>query len=87
MKELYEQIDRFQKLKELTSTSKSSSYCVQFHFDPWDDMINIEWGCYDVGSYPRHYYTKCKRDELVEHMSAEINKMELVVKQELNKES
>lgn len=81
MKELFELVDRFQKLKEVTGTNKSSSYTVSIHFDLWEDKVTLEWGCYDVGSYPRHYQTECTREDLLTHMVQEIEQMEQVVKE------
>lgn len=79
--ELLEQIARFQKLKEITGCSKMSSYRIGFTFGPWDDQrVDIEWGCYDVGGYNRHYRTSCLKENLIEHMKQEIRKMEEVVK-------
>lgn len=81
MHQLLEQITRFQNLKEITGCSKTSSYQIGFTFDPWDDQrVDIEWGCYDVGDYNRHYRTSCQKQNLIEHMKQEISKMEEVVK-------
>ena len=79
LSEVYDLISRFQNLKNTTSTSKSSSYRLSLSFDPWSEVVNLEWGCYDVSHYPRHYYTETTRAELIAHMTAEIEKMEAVV--------
>lgn len=49
MDKLLELVNRFQALKDVTGTNKSSSYSVQFHFDPWSDRVQIEFGGYNVG--------------------------------------
>lgn len=51
MKELLEQIKRFQDLKYVTGTTKSSSYEVNFYFHPWNDTVNVEFGGYDCGDW------------------------------------
>ncbi len=73
-KELFEQIERFQNLRLISPQTKSYSYEVTFCFD-LDGTVDLSWGCYDIGDYPRHYETRCKRSELVEHMKVEVDKM------------
>lgn len=72
-------IDRFQNLKNKTTTTKSSSYEFNIFFEPWSDKVALSWGCYDIPGYPRHYETATTRDELLAHMEAEIIKMEAAV--------
>lgn len=84
---MYELIARFQALKEITGTNKMSSYGLSLHFDPWSDNVTLEWGCYDVGNYPRHYNTRTTRQDLLAHMRDEIEKMEKVVKEAPNEEA
>lgn len=79
MEKLYELIERFQSLKNKTGTNKSSSYELNLYFSPWDDKVSINWGCYEIGDYPRHYETNATRDTLLAHMESEISKMEQVV--------
>lgn len=81
-KELFEQIERFQNLRLISPQTKTSSYQVGLYFD-LDDVVAILWGCHDIGDYPRHYETCCKRSELVEHMKAEIDKMVEVLEGEV----
>jgi hypothetical protein len=79
MTELFALIERFQSLKNITGTSKIGSYQVLINFDPHSDKINIEWGCYDIHRYPRHYVTQTNKSNLIEHMQSEIKKMEHTV--------
>lgn len=75
---LYALVDRFQALKEKTGCNKDSSYRLSVGFGPWEPDVSVEWGCYEIGDYPRHYSTECARSNLLTHMSAEIAKMEQV---------
>lgn len=87
---LYTLIRRFQSLKNRTGTSKSSSYALTFNFDPWDELIYVEWGTYDVGDYPRTHRTRTRSDQLLTHLAEEIEKMEAVVaaeEQDVNNEA
>ena len=47
--------DRFLKLRDKTSASKTSSYAMDVSFDPYDG-IRIHLGTYDIGDWPRHTY-------------------------------
>ncbi len=80
--DLYALVARFQNLKDKTGTNKSTSYHLNLNFDPWTDAVSVEWGCYDVGDYPRHYHTQTTRPNLLAHLATEIEKMESVVASE-----
>lgn len=82
MKELYAEIERFQKLKERTGTNKSSSYSVLFRFDPWSDNVTIELGGYDVGSWPRHVYVDSTKETLLQDLKAKVDEAYLVVEED-----
>ncbi len=69
------EIQRFQDLSRLSPPNKSSSYQISITKTLYDDMVEIEWGCYDVGDYPRHYHTSCKLEDLERHMQGEIDLM------------
>lgn len=82
MNEVIEQIERFQNLRLISPQSKCSSYGVTMYFELDDNTVELSWGCYDIGDYPRHYETRCKYVDLVDHMKSEIDKMVEVLAQE-----
>lgn len=87
MNDILEQVKRFQDLKNITGTHKCSSYSLNFSFDVFCDTVIIEWGCYDVGGYPRHYETACDHSDVYNHMRSEIDNMVIAIAEsELNKE-
>ena len=79
MDSLLSLIRRFQALKEVTGTSKSSSYSVQLHFDPWSDRVQVEFGGYDVGDWSRHEYLQTTIDNLLIDMESKIKEAETLV--------
>lgn len=79
MKELLEIIERFQKLKEITGTSKSSSYAVTIRFDPWEEDVRVELGGYDVGYWARHEYLDTTRKDLLKDLSKKVDEAEKAV--------
>jgi hypothetical protein len=80
MDKLLDLIERFQNLKNITGTTKSSSYSVQLHFDPWSDRVQVEFGGYDVGCWSRHEYLNTTRHKLLIDMEAKIVEAESLVK-------
>ena len=81
-KELFEQVERFQNLRLISPQTKSVSYELSLYIR-LDGTVELWWGCYDIGDYPRYYETRCKRSELVEHMKAEIDRMVEVLEGEV----
>jgi len=49
----YDLAKKFQKLSEITSADKSSSYSFNINYS-LNGGIFIELGCYDIGDWPRH---------------------------------
>ena len=47
--------DRFLKLRDKTSASKTSSYAMDVFFEPYD-VISVHLGTYDIVDWPRHTY-------------------------------
>lgn len=77
------EIQRFQDLSKLAPQTKPSSYNINISKALHEDFVEIEWGCYNVGDYPRQYYTQCKLEDLEQHMKTEIDKMYEVVMEKL----
>lgn len=73
MKDLLNQIKRFQDLKDITGTSKSSSYSVTLSFNPWTDVVQVEFGGYDCGDWSRHEYMSTTRDKLIEDLTKKVD--------------
>ena len=84
MNDLLDLVKRFQALREKTSAGKVSSYQLTLTFDPDGDIVELQWGCYDVADYPRMYETTSSRVELLNHMQREIEMMEVAVGRQLN---
>lgn len=82
MTDLLTLIKRFQDLKEITGTSKSSSYSVQIYFDPWSEGVQVEFGGYDVGDWSRHEYMKTTVDSLMVDFEAKVVEAEKLVAEE-----
>lgn len=76
MKDLIDTIDRFQALKNITGTSKSSSYAVTIRFDPWHEGVVVELGGYDVGNWSRHEYLNTTRNKLLEDLCSKVDEAE-----------
>ena len=86
MDKLLELINRFQALKAITGTNKSSSYSVQIHFNPWSDRVEVELGGYDVGHWNRHEYLETNRENLLVDFEAKVKEAEEIVAQEAYEE-
>lgn len=82
MDKLLDLINRFQALKDITGTNKSSSYSVQFHFDPWSDRVQVELGGYDIGHWSRHEYLETTRENLLVDFEAKVKEAEEIVAHE-----
>jgi len=74
MEKLFEQINRFQNLKNVTGSSKSSSYSVQIYFSPWSETVQVEFGGYDIGGWSRHEEMTTTRDKLLEDFTKKVDK-------------
>jgi len=81
MNELELLIKRFQSLKEITGTNKTSSYSVGIFFDPWNDTVAIELGGYDIPNWSRHEYIKTTRKNLLKDLEEKIIQAEQDVEQ------
>lgn len=83
MKELYEQIKRFQSFSERTGRSKSSSYHVSInfsaHFDD-DDSVYVEVGGYDVGGWNRHHSMETTGENLLKDFTALVDEADRITK-------
>lgn len=86
MTELLSLIKRFQELKEITGTSKSSSYSVSIHFDPWGEGVQVEFGGYDVGHWCRHEYLSTTVNNLLIDFEAKVVEAERIVKDDQENE-
>lgn len=84
MKELVKLIQRFQALKIVTGTSKSSSYSVTILFEPWDGKAQVEFGGYDISGWSRHEYLQTTVDNLLIDMEAKVAEAERTVSEEGN---
>lgn len=82
MKELLDLINRFQNLKEITGTNKTSSYAVSIHFDPWNDSVTVEFGGYDVPGWSRHEYLHTTRQDLLQDFEDRVREAEYLVNQD-----
>lgn len=81
MNDLLSLIKRFQSLKDITGTSKSSSYSVSLHFDPWGESVQVEFGGYDVGEWKRHEGLVTDVDNLLVDFEAKVVEAERIVKE------
>jgi hypothetical protein len=79
MKELLDLIKRFQDLKNITGTNKSSSYSVNIHFDPWEQVVEIELGGYDVGDWSRLECISTTKQSLLFDLERKIIEAEQIV--------
>lgn len=82
MNDLLTLIKRFQSLKDITGTSKSGSYSVQLSFDPWSDVVEVEFGGYDVGDWSRHEYMTATTENLLIDFEAKVVEAERIVKED-----
>lgn len=85
MQEFYILLERFQALKKI-GCSKSSSFCVNLNFNPWDDKITVEFGGYDVGNWSRHEYRTCKKSEFLDKFKEWVNEAEDIVSKQQQRE-
>ena len=76
---LLNQIERFQSLKNITGTSKMSSYSVSISFDPNSDEVDIELGGYDVGDWSRHTHIKTTKARMIEDLTAKVDEAVRIV--------
>lgn len=83
MNDLLKLIDRFQAFRAKTGAGKLSSYQLTLTFDPDSDVVELQWGCYDVADYPRMYETTTTRQSLLIHMQREIEMMEIAIENRL----
>lgn len=81
MNDLLGLVKRFQALKDITGTNKSSSYSVQIYFDPWTENIQVEFGGYDVGDWSRHEYLQTTVENLLIDMENKVKEAETIVAQ------
>ena len=72
MEELTKLIRRFQALKSVTGTSKSSSYSVTILFEPWDDKVQVEFGGYDICGWSRHEYLQTTQQNLLVDLETKV---------------
>lgn len=82
MEELSKLIERFQSLKSVTGTSKSSSYSVTIVFEPWDDKVQVEFGGYDISGWSRHEHLQTTVDNLLIDVEVKIAEAERIVEEE-----
>lgn len=82
MTDLIKLIKRFQDLKDITGTSKSSSYSLSFHFDPWGDSVQVEFGGYNIGHWSRHEYMNTTVDNLLVDFESKVLEAERIVKED-----
>ena len=71
MNEVYELINRFQKIADKTGRSKMSSFYVDFHFSAHfaeDDKVTIIVGGYDIGGWNRHHTVESTGKTLVDDL-------------------
>lgn len=72
MEELTKLIQRFQALKSVTGTSKSSSYSVTILFEPWGDKVQVEFGGYDISGWSRHEHLQTTQQNLLVDLEAKV---------------
>ena len=84
MTDLIKLIERFQALKDITGTSKSSSYSVSLHFDPWGEGVQVEFGGYDVGDWSRHEYLKTTVTSLLVDFQSKVEEAERIVQRDID---
>lgn len=78
MKEFYTLLDRFQNLKRV-GCNKSSSFCVNLSFNPWNDEVTVEFGGYDVGNWSRHEYRTCSKSEFLSKFEEWVKEAEDII--------
>lgn len=72
LKQLFEQIKRFQKLAEKTGRNKSSSYQVEILFPPsfyLDNKLDIIVGGFDITEWPKTYEIDTTSETLLENFT------------------
>lgn len=79
MEQLVHLINRFQKLKDITGTNKSTSYDVNIRFDVWTDNITITLGTYDVGEWNRYTEIHTTLPKMLDDFEAKIEEAEAEV--------
>lgn len=79
MEQLVSLVNRFQKLKDTTSTSKYSSYSVSVCFEVWTDVITITLGTHDVGEWDRYTEIHTTLPKMLDDLEAKIKEAEAEV--------
>jgi len=79
MIEVYELINRFQKIADKTGRSKMSSFSVELYFNSRfseNDKATISVGGYDIGGWPRHHTIESTGKTLVDDLRALVESAE-----------